>query len=96
MDFPRGPVVRSLPSNAAGTDSVPGLEAKISHALLPKNQNMKQKQDCKFSGLYLKTLKKKEFEIKLEIIYEIKLEINNKKDTWKIFKYLEIKSHVSN
>lgn len=43
-----------------------------------------------------KNIKKKEFEIKLEIIYEIKLEINNKKDTWKIFKYLEIKSHVSN
>ena len=49
-DFPGGPVVRASPSNAGGVGSIPGRGAKISHALQPKNQNIKQKQYCnKFS-----------------------------------------------
>ena len=46
MDFPGGPVVKTSPSNAAGTDSIPGRGAKILHASKPKNQNIKQKQYC--------------------------------------------------
>ena len=38
---PGVPVVKTLPSNAGG-----GLGTKIPHALRPKNQNMKQKQNC--------------------------------------------------
>lgn len=38
----------------------------------------------------------KDFEIKLGITYAIQLEIKTEKDTWKILKYLEIKSHISN
>lgn len=38
----------------------------------------------------------KDFEIKLGIAYAIQLEIKTKKVTWKILKYLEIKSHISN
>ena len=43
-DFPGGPVVKTLLSNAAG--SIPDQGAKISHASGPKNQNIKQKQYC--------------------------------------------------
>ena len=42
-DFPGGPVVKILPSNAMGMHSIPGLEAKISHISRPENQNIKQK-----------------------------------------------------
>ena len=45
-DFPGRPVLKSLPSNAWGTGSIPGWEVKIPHALWPKNQNVKQKQYC--------------------------------------------------
>ena len=31
-DFPGGPVVKTLPSNAGGVGSVPGQGAKILHA----------------------------------------------------------------
>ena len=44
--LPGGPVVKTLPSNAGGTCSIPGREAKIPYTLWPKNQNMKQKQYC--------------------------------------------------
>ena len=55
-DFPRGPVVKTSPSNAGGAASIPGQGAKIPHASGPKNQNIKQKEYCnKFS----KDLKKK-------------------------------------
>ena len=37
-------MVRTLPSNAEGVRSIPGWGAKISHALGPKHQNIKQKQ----------------------------------------------------
>ena len=42
-DFPGGPVVKTLPSNARGVGSIPGWEAKIPHASLPKNQNTQKK-----------------------------------------------------
>ena len=49
-DLPGGLVVETLPSNAGGEGSIRGWGAKIPHALLPKNQNIKQKQYCnKFS-----------------------------------------------
>ena len=46
MDFPGCPVVKTILSNAGGTGSIPGQEAKIPHASQPKNQNIKQKQYC--------------------------------------------------
>ena len=45
-DFPGGPVIKSLPSNAGGAGSIPGRGAKISLASGPKNQNIKHKQYC--------------------------------------------------
>ena len=42
--FPGGPVVKTMPSNAEGAGSIPGLGSGIPHASQPKNQNMKQKQ----------------------------------------------------
>ena len=49
-DFPGGPVVKTLPSNAGGMDLIPGWGAKIPHASQPKkkkkNQNIKQKWYC--------------------------------------------------
>ena len=44
--FPGGPVVKTSPSNSGGAGSIPGRGAKIPHALWPKNQNIKQKQNC--------------------------------------------------
>ena len=64
-DFPGGPEVKTSPSNAWGTGSIPSWEAKISHAPWPKKQNMKQKQYCnRFNkdfknGSHKKILKKK-------------------------------------
>ena len=46
-DLPGGPVLKTSPSSAGGTGSIPGWGAKIPHALRPKiNQNIKQKQYC--------------------------------------------------
>ena len=45
-DFPGGPVIKTLPSNAGGVGSIPGGGAKIPHASRSKNQNIKQKQYC--------------------------------------------------
>ena len=42
-DFPGGPVVKTLPSNAGGTGSIPVWGAKIPHAFWPRNQNIKTK-----------------------------------------------------
>ena len=39
-------MVKTTPFNAAGAGSIPGRGAEISHALWPKNQNIKQKQYC--------------------------------------------------
>ena len=44
LDFPVGPVVRTLPSNVRDSGSTPGWGAKIPHASLPRSQNIKQKQ----------------------------------------------------
>ena len=38
QDFPGGPVVKTLPSNAGGEGLIPGRGAKIPHALQPKDQ----------------------------------------------------------
>ena len=43
-DFPGGPVVKTLPSNAGGMGSIPGQGTKTPRASWSKNQNMKQKQ----------------------------------------------------
>ena len=40
-DFPSSPVVKTLPSNAGGVDSVPGQGVNIPHASGPKNENIK-------------------------------------------------------
>ena len=45
-DFLGNPVVGTLPSNAKGAGSIPGLGDRIPHALWPKNQNIQQKQCC--------------------------------------------------
>ena len=45
-DFLVCPVVKTSPSNAEGAGLIPGQGAKIPHASLPKNQNIKQKQYC--------------------------------------------------
>ena len=45
-DFPCGPVVKTSPSNAGNTGSIPGWGAKIPHASWPQNQNITQKQYC--------------------------------------------------
>ena len=64
-DFPGGPVVKSSPSSAEGTGSIPGWRAKTVHTSGPKNQNIKQKQYCKKfhkdfkNGPHLKSFKKK-------------------------------------
>ena len=46
-DFPGGPMVKTLPSNARCSGLLPGQGAKVLHAPWPKNQNIKQKQYCK-------------------------------------------------
>ena len=45
-DFPGGPGVGTLPSNAGGMRSILGSGLKIPHASRSKNQNIKQKQHC--------------------------------------------------
>ena len=40
--LPGGPVVKTSPSNAGGSDSIPGQGAKSLHAWCPKNQNIKK------------------------------------------------------
>ena len=39
-------MVKTSPSNAGTVGSIPGQGAKISHALWPKNQSIKQRQYC--------------------------------------------------
>ena len=53
-DFPGGPVVKTLPSNAGGAGLIPGQRAKISHALGPKNQNINRSNVVKNSTKTLK------------------------------------------
>ena len=65
-DFPGGPVVRTLPSNAGSVGSTPGQGTKIPHASGLRNQNTKQKCYCNTfkkdfkNGPHQKILKKKE------------------------------------
>ena len=40
MNFPGGPVFKTLPSNVEGTGLTPGQGTKIPHALLPKSPNI--------------------------------------------------------
>ena len=42
-DFPGGPVVETLPSNAESMGSIPVQGARIPHASWPKRQDAKQK-----------------------------------------------------
>ena len=39
-------MVKTSPFNAGTVGSIPGQQAKIPHALWPKNQNIKHKQCC--------------------------------------------------
>ena len=55
-------MVQNLPSNAGGVGSISNWEAKISHALQPKNQNTEQKQYCNTFNKVLKIKKKKKTE----------------------------------
>ena len=48
-DFSGSPVVTTSPSNAGTEGSIPGWGVKISYALWPKNQNIKQKQYYKLN-----------------------------------------------
>ena len=41
-DFPDSPVVKTLPSNAGGTDSIPGWGAEVPHASQSKKIKIKQ------------------------------------------------------
>ena len=43
-DFPGGPVMKTLPSSAGGTGSIPSQGAKTPIPPGPKEQNIKQKQ----------------------------------------------------
>ena len=45
-DFSGQPVVKTLPSNAGGTGSIPGGRAKVPYASQTKTQTLKQKQYC--------------------------------------------------
>ena len=39
-------MVKTLPSNTGGAGLIPGLGAKIPHALWPENQNIKKQKQC--------------------------------------------------
>ena len=45
-NFPGGPVVETLPSNAEGAGLIPGLGAKIPHALWLENQDIRKLKQC--------------------------------------------------
>ena len=57
-EFPGGPVVKTSPSNARVTVSVPSQGAKIPHAFWPKIQNIEKKQYCSKSNKNYKKKKK--------------------------------------
>ena len=56
-DFPGGPVVKTLPSNAEGTGSIPGWEAKILHASARKQNNSNNKNKGSIATNSIKTFK---------------------------------------
>ena len=43
-EFSGGPVIKALPFKTGAVGLISGWAAKIPHAWLPKNQNIKQKQ----------------------------------------------------
>ena len=49
QDFSGGPVVKTLPSNAGGTASIPGRGTKIPHAA-QCGQKKKKKKESSFQG----------------------------------------------
>ena len=60
-DFPGGPVVKPLPSNAGGMGSIPGQGAKIPYASRPKNQkkifkNIKRKKKESCTTMFIAAL----------------------------------------
>ena len=59
-DFLGGPVVKTPPSNAGGTGSVPCQGAKIPHASWPKTKTLNKSN--KFNKVFLKKKKKKKKE----------------------------------
>ena len=69
-DFPGGPVVGTLPSNAGGAAPIPGQGVGIPHASCPKNQNIKQKQYC---NKFNKDLKNGPHQKKIVIQTKIKI-----------------------
>ena len=69
-DFPGGPVVKTLPSNAGGAGSIPGWGAKVPHASGPKHQNIKQKKYCnKFNKDFKNGPHQKKKNLKKKYIY---------------------------
>ena len=56
-DFPGDPVVKTLPSNAEGTGSIPGWEAKILHASARKQNNSNNKNKGSIATNSIKTFK---------------------------------------
>ena len=44
-DFPGGPKVKTLPSNAMGVALIPGWGARIPHALWSKKQNVNNRSN---------------------------------------------------
>ena len=53
--FLGSPVVKTLPSNAGGTGSIPGCETKIPDASWPKNPMRETEQYCnRFNKDFLK------------------------------------------
>ena len=63
--LPGSSVIKTSPSNVGGAGSIPGWGAKISHALGPKNQNIKQKQYCNKFNKDLKMVHVKKKRLKL-------------------------------
>ena len=62
--FPGGPEGKTLSSNAGGEGLIPGWRAKLSHALEPKNQDIRQKEYCNkfnkdFKNVHIKKILKK-------------------------------------
>ena len=80
-DFPGGPVVETLHSNAGGVGSIPGGETKIPHASRPKNQNIKQKQ---YGNKFNKDFKNGPHQKKIFLI-----KINFKKRTGQLYTSLK-------
>ena len=62
-------MVRTSPSSAGGSGSIPGWGAKMEHASWPKNQSIRQKQHCnKFNKDFkdMVCIKKKKKDVKKE------------------------------